>query len=85
MVVLTLPVFILVYRIPYFKINGNKKDTGFQILVWFSDPGRSILEARKRFGNVIDTWHLLEEHHRQLLRDGFYRENKRFDSEKKGN
>jgi hypothetical protein len=44
MVVLTLPVFILVYRIPYFKINGNKKDTGFQILAAPSSRRVSVSE-----------------------------------------
>ncbi len=31
------------------------------------------LEAQKRFENVIDTQRLLEEHHKQLLRAGFFR------------
>ena len=42
------------------------------------------LEAQKRFENVIDTQRLLEEHHRQLLRDGFFRDKKRFDAEMEG-
>ena len=53
------------------------------------DLDRSVLaapclEAQKRFENVIDTQRLLEEHHRQLLRDGFFRERKRFEAEKEG-
>ena len=53
------------------------------------DLDRSVLaapclEAQKRFENVIDTQRLLEEHHRQLLRDGFFRDKKRFDAEMEG-
>ena len=53
------------------------------------DLDRSVLaapclEAQKRFENVIDTQRLLEEHHSQLLRDGFFRDKKRFDAEKEG-
>ena len=53
------------------------------------DLDRSVLaapclEAQKRFENVIDTQRLLEEHHKQLLRDGFFRDKKRFDAEKEG-
>ena len=53
------------------------------------DLDRSVLaepclKAQKRFENVIDTQQLLEEHHRQLLRDGFFRDKKRFDAEMEG-
>ena len=42
------------------------------------DLDRSVLatpclEAQKRFENVIDTQRLLEEHHKQLLQPGFFR------------
>ena len=42
------------------------------------DLDRSVLaapclEAQKRFENVIDTQRLLEEHHKQLLRAGFFK------------
>ncbi len=42
------------------------------------------IEAQKRFANVIDTQRIMEEHHKQLLRDGFFRDKKRFEEEKEG-
>ena len=47
-------------------------------------PANPGLEAQKRFENVIDTQRLLEEHHKQLLRDGFFRDKKRFEAENEG-
>ena len=42
---------------------------------------KPLIIKKKRFENVIDTQRLLEEHHKQLLRDGFFRDKKRFELE----
>jgi len=65
---------------PLFIPDGKLSSVYLESLrLW--DLDRSVLasaclEAQKRFENVIDTQRLLEEHHKQLLRVGFFRDKK---------
>ena len=62
---------------PLFIPDGKLSSVYLESLrLW--DLDRSVLVAtciapQKRFENEIDTQKLLEEHHRQLLRNGFFR------------
>ena len=61
--------------------NPAPENTGYKIQR-IDLEGEPVIDAIAE--NVIDTQRLLEEHHRQLLRDGFFRDKKRFDAEMEG-
>ena len=79
-----------------FSLFGKGLHTGLNLTVTFNPApentgykikridleGEPVIDAIAE--NVIDTQRLLEEHHRQLLRDGFFRDKKRFDAEMEG-